>query len=163
MAGLLGGMAGGLYLKVGFLDDGSRHPDSDITIAGVAAVNEYGYPEGHIPPRPFVGPSFVANLKRYEALAAKTLRRYSEGKVDLEQALGLIGAVMAADIKKFVVGGAPIAPQNAPSVLARKLAKTRRRGPDEGPAPDVRTLVDTGRMVNSISWVVVRERPRGGD
>lgn len=152
-------LAGGLYLKVGFLDDGSREPDSDITLAALAAVHEYGYPEGKIPARPFVGPSWDENRAKYERTAAKLLRRFSGGNLDLESALGVLGAVIATDMRDYVVKGAPIAPENAPSVKARKEARARRRAPDEGPGLGVRTLVDTGRMMASITWVVVRTRP----
>ena len=146
-------LASGLYVKVGFLDDGSRHPDSDITIAGVAAVHEYGYPEGKIPARPFVGPSFEANRSKYERATEKLLRRYSSGTLELDAALGVLGLMIATDMRAYVVGGTPIAPENSDAVIARKLAKS------SGAEGGVRSLVDTGRMMNSITWVVISERP----
>ena len=85
--------------------------------------------------------------------------------------LNLIGMKMAADMKGYITQGAGVPPPNAPATLARKLRKgSWKRKPmpalddfgrlkDPGAAGTPRPLVDTGRMVGSLTWLV----RRGGD
>lgn len=137
-------------VKVGFLGDGAARDDGALTNPQLAAVHEFGAPEVHVQERPFMSPSFDANLPKYKAFMQRIAVGVSSGKVSLEQGMGLLGTMMAADVRDFIVGGAPIAPENAESVKARKLAKGLNT--EWG----LRTLVDTGQLVNSITWVVVR-------
>lgn len=138
-------------VKVGFLGDGSdAREGEEMTNPRLAALLEYGYPEGNLPARPAVGPAWDANLKKYQELSRRLAEGVASGKVDLEKGLGLLGAQMAADLRDFIVGGASIAPENAPSVKARKERKS------SGSPWGVRTWVDTGALVQSIAWVVVK-------
>ena len=93
----------------------------------------------------------VLNQRKYEDMARRVAVGVAKGTVSLEQGLGLIGAAMAADLKAYITSGAPIAPENAPSVKARKERKS------SGSPWGVRTWVDTGALVNSITWVVEKE------
>jgi len=70
-----------------------------------------------------------------------------DGKITVDKALNVLGAKYSAEVKNTVTQGEQIQPPNAPSTLARKLAKTR-----EGAANGVRTLIDTGRMVGAVTW-----------
>lgn len=146
---------GGLsyVVRVGFVGDSgeARHEDSDLTNAHIASILEWGYPEGNIEARPAVGPSFDANLDKYQALCRRVAEGVSSGKVTAEQGLGLLGAQMAADLKDFIVGGAPIAPENRPSVKERKMRKATNT------KWGIRTWVDSGALVDSITWIVVSE------
>lgn len=144
---------GGAYVRVGFLGDGTRE-DGGMNNASIAAVHEFGYPEGNIPERPFMGPSFDSHASKYSRLLEVQARAYLEGRANLETALGLLGLQMVTDVRDTIVGGAPLPPPNAPATLARKAAKGRG---------EVRTLVDTGQMVRSITYVVsTGEKPQGG-
>lgn len=142
-----------LSVKVGFVGDGgaAKHEDSGLTNAHLAAVLEYGYDEGtpKIPARPALGPCWDANQQKYVDMARRVADGVARGKTDLETGLGIIGAQMAADLKAFITAGDPIAPENAPSVKKRKERKS------SGSPWGVRTWVDTGALVNSITWVVV--------
>lgn len=142
-----------LSVKVGFVGENAtkEHEGGGITNARLAAVLEYGYDEGtpKIPARPALGPCWDSKQQTYRDLARRMAERVAQGKMDLETGLGIIGAQMAADLKAFITAGDPIAPVNAESVRKRKERKS------SGSPWGVRTWVDTGALVNSITWVVV--------
>lgn len=151
------------FVKVGFVQGSkaNRENSGGLTNVDVATFNELG--TSTIPPRPFLGPSIRNNHARYmEILRRFVKEQVQTGKRSYPSVLNLLGAKAAADVKNFVTQGDPIPPPNAPSTLKRKQ-KLGRGSPVEGPtregeAPltDVRTLVDTGRMINSITWKVVK-------
>jgi hypothetical protein len=139
------------YVKAGLLGTkkAARSGDS-LTNAEIGIINEYG--TSRQPARPFVKPSFDQNRKVYEKHLATLAKRVVSGqRISYERALGIVGLQMAADMRKFVTQGAPVPPPNAPSTLRRKTALTRR-----GSKGSVRTLVDSGRMVNALTHEVVR-------
>ena len=70
-----------------------------------------------------------------------------DGKLTVDKALNVLGAKYSAEVKNTVTQGEQIQPPNAPSTLARKMAKTRA-----GAANAVRTLIDTGRMIGAVTW-----------
>jgi hypothetical protein len=154
---------GGIYLKVGYLGDGEATEDG-LTMPQLGAIHELGAPDVNIPARPHLSTSFDANRERYVALLSRMLEQWYGGKLTLKQALGLLGTGMASDVRALITDAPGIQPPNAPSVLARKMEKTsasyygkgrkKRHGPVEAP----RALVDTGRMVASITHAVVTGR-----
>ncbi len=79
-------------------------------------------------------------------LLAQLLASAVLGRRTVEQVFNLMGLTLSTDIKKAVTSGTPIPPPNAPSTARRK-----RRGK----AGIIRTLIDTGRMVASVSWAYV--------
>lgn len=125
------------------------HEGSPFTNAQIAAVHEFGSPQMGIPQRSFLGASFDKNRETYVKLLTASVKAMFEGKMTSERALGLVGAKAAADVKSFVTQGPEIPPPNAPATLARKQALTRK-----GSTGSVRTLVDTGRMIDAVSWIV---------
>lgn len=167
---------GGAHVRVGLLaGDGGRAEGPNN--ASIAAVHEYGYPEGNIPERPFMGPSFDKHAARYEELLLAQAKAFLEGRRDLETALGLIGLKMVADVREYIVGGAPIPPPNSPAVLERKAGLGGGTVDSAGRLRDatgrfisgglgggtVRTLVDTGQMVGAIIHdVSTGKRPTEG-
>lgn len=133
-------------VRVGFM--GGAFHESGPTNAYIAAILEFGYEEGNIKPRPAFGPSWDLNLPKYRALCRRIAEGVLDGRVTPEQGLGLLGEQMVADLRNFIVGGEPIAPENAPSVRARKERK--RLNSQWG----IRTWVDTGALVDAITYVV---------
>lgn len=139
-------------VRVGFVGDrgAATHEDSGLTNAHLAALLEYGNPENNQPARPALAPAWDLNQRKYRDMCRKVAEGVSRGTVDLEQGLGLIGEAMVADLRDYIVSGSGIAPENAPSVKARKEAKP------SGSPWGVRTWVDSGALVGSITWVVVK-------
>ena len=69
------------------------------------------------------------------------------GELTVDKALNVLGAKYSAAVKNTVTQGEQIQPPNAPSTLARKMAKTRA-----GATNAARTLIDTGRMIGAVTW-----------
>lgn len=112
----------------------------DLTNAEVAAFHEYG--TSRIPARPFIAPAFRDNQVKYRNMLAIAAKKTIGRQASFDFFLRLIGAQMAADQKNYVTQGPPIPPPNAPSTIKAKGSS--------------RTLVDTGAMVNSITYRIVR-------
>lgn len=162
------GKEGNKYVKVGLLGAGDKHRESGDTISSVelGTIHEYGAPRAGIPERSFL--RRTANEKEAEwlELSKKLLVRVLSEKIDWAQALGLLGARAANDVKKTITNETEIPPPLMPEYFMRKLLKNKgaeKRFNATGIPP--RTLVDTGQMVQSITWGVVidgAEQPKGG-
>lgn len=146
---MMSGSEGSFLLKVGFIGTGSTE-DGDLTNAGLAAIMEFGAPEVHIPERPFMSLSFATNLEKYKAAGRQLAAAVANGQVSVEKGLNILGSIVATDIRDFIVDGSEVPPTNADSVKERKLKKGANT------QWGLRTLVDTGHLVRSITWVVVR-------
>jgi hypothetical protein len=138
------------YVKAGVLGAGRDRDEGDVTNVELAIIHEFGAPSVGVPQRSFVRSSFDAKRGQYIEDLRKLLRGVYEGKVTIEQALNIVGLHMATDMKKGITEGPGIPPPNSESTLRRKLGKSR-----PGSRKDPRPLVDTGRMVDSISHQVV--------
>jgi hypothetical protein len=128
------------YVKVGVMGDKAEAPHGDkVTNVELAMIHEFGTRDGHIPARAWIRGTFDSHKADYMDVLKRLIGQVYDGKLSLKQALGTVGAKMAADIKKRVKDG-DIAPADAPSTAEAK-------GSD-------RALIDTGRMVNSVTWDV---------
>jgi hypothetical protein len=125
-------------VTVGIIGDAANESDGDLTVAEYGAVNEFGTDDGHIPARPFLRPTFDAERERLMQVGQKLIGAVIDGKMTTDQALGILGADLASKVKARITSHVP--PPNAPSTVARK-------GSDK-------TLIDTGRLLNAISWSV---------
>lgn len=127
---------------------GTNHGSEDgLTNAELGVIHEYG--TANIPARPFIGASFEKNKEGYKASLARAVKATLKATdFPFTKLLAAIAAKMAVDMKKYVTAGAPIDPPNSPATAARKQAKG---------SGTVRPLVDTGRMVNAITWTVGKD------
>ena len=119
-------------------------PDSDIV--DIAATHEFGDPTRKIPERSYIRRTFEKDEAARAAAIGKLTGRVVDGKLQPEQAMGLLGTREVAAIRNTIAGGAHIPPPLQPETIARK-------GSD-------RPLVDTGRLLNSIAYVVEK---KGGE
>lgn len=147
------GDMGDAAVYVGILQDQGSELDEDgnITVAGYAAVNEFGSADGSVPERSFLRSTVDANGRIYEselqAVAIETVdaavRSLSSGQAEatLERGLGRVGARAARDVQLTIRDGGVPFKKNATSTLAAKY-------PGDNP------LIETGRMRQSISFAV---------
>ena len=111
---------------------GETEEGADLTLVQIAAVNEFGTEDGHIPSRPAFRGTFDKNRGKYETMLVAGVRRILDGKGDLDTELGRLGLRVAGDIQAAIAEGVP--PPNAPSTIARKgsekplIASGRTRG-----------------------------------
>lgn len=134
----------GAYVKVGLLGARAQKKlkaHGGLTNVELGMIHEFGAPSRGIPERSWIRSTFDAMRSEHLALIRKLVVGIYDQKISPKQALGLIGAKVAADIKKRVTTG-----EGIPPPLAEET--TRRKGSD-------RPLVDTGRMVGAVSWRVV--------
>ncbi len=136
-----------VHVRVGVLDGraGSEIREDGITTGQLAVAMEFG--TATTPARSWVGLTFDKARGEVQSDMQRLLGHIVDGKITVDKALNVLGAKYSAAVKNTVTQGEQIQPPNAPSTLARKLAKTR-----EGAANGVRTLIDTGRMVGAVTW-----------
>lgn len=140
------------FSKVGLLgSEADERPDGDLTQAEIGAVHEFGTEDGKIPQRSWIGSTFDKQRDELLRMARELIGYVVDGKTTIEKALGILGLKLSTEIKKTVTTGEAIPPPNAPMTLRVKEAKTRAGGAAHG----VRTLVDTGRMIASVTWAVI--------
>lgn len=132
-------------VRVGVVSEQAHDPESGIGMAELAAIHEFGSPAANIPERSFIRRTLDEKRDSIATLCARLTGAVVEGKMDEQQALGLLGAYASGQIRTFMLQGPHIPPPLKPATIARK-------GSD-------RPLVDTGRLAAAISWLVVR----GGD
>lgn len=117
--------------------EGKKEADG-TPIAMVAAVHEYGSPSQGIPERPFLRVAVQKNRAKYIRLNRLNLVRMLRGQMGMDQALGQLGEMAKGDVQAEIRSGdfAPL-----------KAATIKRKGSSK-------PLIDTGQMVQSISWVL---------
>lgn len=109
-------------------------------LVALAATHEYGSSDGHVPERSYLRRTFSMKQEVFVAASAKIARGLLNGKIDLEKAGNLLGALGATEVKKTITEGDGVPPPLAASTIARKGSS--------------RPLVDTGRLLNAITWEV---------
>jgi hypothetical protein len=152
---------GGAHVKVGYL--GARAAKAEhvtekgepLTNAQLGLIHEFG--TARTPERSHLRHTFDKFRTEYEQLAAKLCNAVLTSQMPWRKALALLGTKHAADIKAEISGGF-IRQELAPSTLARKLAKTR-----PGAKGDPKALIETARLMNSISYAVEQRGAGGGE
>lgn len=144
------------YVKVGFPEgkepgkptrkgSGSEGPKSMADMALIAATQEFGTTKAGrgnkvtIPPRPFMRPALFNNRRKLSTLTKKLSTDILDGSRTVNSGLSLIGEFMVNSIKKAI--NDVDSPANAPSTIAAKGSS--------------KPLIDTGRMKNSVSYLVL--------
>jgi hypothetical protein len=143
------------YVKVGVMGDGGKNtrPGDPITNVELALIQEFGSPTNNIPARSFIRAPFQAKKAEYAKMLARLVEaRFRALGKDLHKgwdakSFAVLGEKIAADLKANMPGTPP---PNAESTLKKKLALTRA-----GSLGEPQTLVDTGRLLNSITYAVV--------
>lgn len=150
--------ASGLRVRVGVLDDGAKRDKRPraaqskkarvrakaaaqsraqrLSLLEVAAVHEFG--AGHVPARSFIRATIDEKRSEIERLQEQLAVKVVEGKITPEDALGLVGAKVAAWCQARIAAG--IAPPLKPATIARKGSST--------------PLINTGQLRSAITWRV---------
>jgi phage gpG-like protein len=135
-------------IKIGVLTGSGasvgRGDGSTLSNVELAAIHEFGAPRAGIPQRSFLRDT--ADLKRDEWIAflVRALKVVVAGRMPLETALDLTGQRAVADVLARIRQGKGIPPLPlAPATIKAKKSS--------------RPLVDTGRLVQSIAYQVVRK------
>ena len=123
-------------VKVGVLSDETETYDSGADMLLVAAANEFGTADGHIPARPFIRGGFDQNQRALGRTVQRLWDQVLAGTLTARQALGLLGEQHQGQVQEYIV--ALQTPANALSTIAKKGSSN--------------PLNDEGRLRNSIRW-----------
>jgi hypothetical protein len=150
--------ASGMRVRVGVLDDGAKREPKPrakgskkarirakgaaksrtqrLSLLEVAVVHEFG--GGSVPQRSFIRATIDEKRAEIERLQQHLAMQVVEGKLSPEQALGVLGAKVAAWCKVRIAAG--IAPALKPATVKRKGSS--------------KPLIDTGQLRSSVTWRV---------
>jgi HK97 gp10 family phage protein len=126
-------------LRVGLLGNKKalRGKGDKLTNAQVAIHNEFGTSTARA--RPFLRPTVAKGSKAYAEFLGEGMKKAIAGEKAFTETLGLLGQRVSADVKNYITQGSNLRP-NEDSTIARKGSS--------------RPLIDTGRMMNSITYEV---------
>ena len=134
-------------VKVGFFES-AKYADG-TPVAYIAAIQEFGHPEGKIPSRPFFRNAIKANEKKWQAASSQLMLSVIEGKLSKEQALDQLGALIKGDIQESIIDGKFETLKQ--STLDARQSRKRTAGVSKKP------LIDTGHMMRSVDYVVEKK------
>ena len=122
--------------------DSAKYTDG-TPVAYVAAIQEFGYPQGGIPARPFIRPTVASKTTEWTKLIERGGSQVMRGTMTVDQMLGQFGMLVAGQI-----GEAIKAVSDPPLADSTVRARERRRA---SPGVSRKPLVDTGLMIQSVS------------
>ncbi len=138
---------GGYKVVAGFFES-AKYADG-TPVAYIAAIQEFGHPEGNIPSRPFFRNAIGANEKKWQAASSQLMLSVIEGRLSKEQALEQLGVLIKGDIQEALIDG-EFEPLKQSTLDARQSRK-RTQGVASKP------LIDTGHMMRSVDYVVEKK------
>jgi hypothetical protein len=101
----------------------AKYPDSNVPVAYVATIAEFGNPENNQPPRSFVRATQTEKQKGWAVLLAKGSASVMAGKHTASNMYDLLGLQVAGDIRKTLATA-----EFAPLAEATIAARARVRG-----------------------------------
>lgn len=138
-----------MKVKVGVVGAGGQEAHGALTNAELAAIHEFGAPRAGIPARSFIRATFEQQADEYRAVLGRLAGALLEDKITVERALDILGTWAAAAIKATITQGR-VRPRLQESAAGRRTIA--RKGSSQ-------TLVDTGQLVNSITWARIDGAP----
>ena len=114
--------------------------ESGLTMIEILAIHEFGSPAANIPARAPLRTTFVRKQRELGELCAKASTAVMGG-MKPRRALEIVGIWASTEVKKTITAEEHLEPALKPATVARK-------GSD-------RPLVDTGRLVNAITYEVI--------
>jgi hypothetical protein len=111
-----------------------------VDLVDIAVTMEFGTEDGTIEPRPFIRGTFEAKRDELATMQIRIAKAVLAGKITADQADQLLGQWGAAAVKSYVKDGAsPFVPLKDSTIKAKGSS---------------RPLVDTGQLINSVTYVV---------
>lgn len=135
-----------LQVLVGVPEGAGSYPTEDgnpaLTIATIAAVNEFGTADGHIPARPFLGPAIEEGAPKFLRLAEIDLPDILLGKQPASRLTHRMGNLAVGLVQQKITDIKN--PPNAASTIAKKRSDN--------------PLIDTGALRQSINYLTIDDR-----
>lgn len=120
--------------------EGAGSYEDGLTIATIAAVNNFGSADGHIPARPFLEPAITKGAPQYQRLAELMIPKVLSGEMTMRVLLEQMGNLAQGHVQQQILD--THTPPNAQSTIDKK-------GSDH-------PLIDTGNagLLGSIRYVI---------
>lgn len=118
-------------VKVGLPKNTGNYPDGTSTIM-VGAVQEFGSPSRNIPERSYLRSTVSEKRRIYKMFMRKLAKQIISGKIDMDQALNLLGLKVSSDVKDKI------------TQISSPPLKHRDGNP----------LIDTGHLRRAITYQV---------
>lgn len=133
--------------RVGFFDF-SKYADG-TPVAYVATIQEFGYPGGNIPARPFFRPTIEEQRTAWRNTLAKGAKAVMNGRLTVQMMLEQFGMMAAGDVKRTITQ--VMTPPLSPVTIAARQSRKKTPGVSTKP------LVDTGYMLSQVNSDVVNK------
>lgn len=114
--------------------------ESGLTMIEILAIHEFGSPAAHIPERAPIRTTFVRKQDELANICSKATQAVLGGMAP-RRALEIVGIWGSTEVKKTITAEAHLEPPLKPATIAKKGSS--------------RPLVDTGRLVNAITYEVI--------
>lgn len=138
------------HVKVGvLLANGGQATEegSPISMVELAFIHEFGAPGAGIPERSFIRSTFAVHKKEeLQTTVAKLAKALANGKLTSDRAMKLLGTWAAAAVKNTISAGL-VRPRLEESEAGKRTIAAKGSS---------KTLVDTGRLINAISYEAVK-------
>ena len=137
----------GIELKVGWFET-NKYEDG-TPVAYVATIQEFGYPKGNIPPRPFMRPTITREENNWRHIIEIEALQIFAGKSTATKLFEILGLIASGDIGKSIA--AVFTPPLSPITIANrkfKRADKKTKGALDKP------LIDTGIMFETVTYKV---------
>ena len=145
------------YVLVGLHSDAEpyeRGQGEPANVAQVGSFHEFG--TSKMEARPFLRPTFEANVEKYKAMQLRIWRLLIDRKINLRRGLGILGQQASADVK-LTIRALTTPPLKESTVKAkmRKAAYMGQEGVEAYGASGANPLIDTGHMLQSVTYATV--------
>jgi hypothetical protein len=127
------------------IPDNSPRSGGPLSNAVLGYIHEFGSPAANIPARPFLIPT----INKMQGQIANMLQKavdfaYDKRMDQAENQLEVIGLTVSTQVKQTIIAGEGFAP----------LSRNTHRGRLQAAGQAIKPLIDTGQMLNSITYVV---------
>lgn len=133
---------------VGIPQENNRRKDSPVTNSALGYINEFGSPAQNIPPRPFLEPGVEEAKPEIVKILSQAAITTQTSAQDVDVELNKAGIKAVSTVKNRIRNSTDIEPLSPVTMHARATRKKNRR------TGVMKPLIDTGQMLNSITYVV---------
>jgi hypothetical protein len=141
----------GVSGKVGYFES-AKYTDG-TPVASIAAVHEFGYAEGKIPPRPTMRPTIAKKSGEWSKNFGGGAKAIAAGTMTATQVMEAVGMAAAGDVRKT------IAELKAPPLKEATIDRRKRRYADKNTTGNLaKPLVDTAVMVNAVTHLTEKTK-----
>lgn len=141
----------GYQTKVGWFES-AVYPNG-TPVAYIATIQEFGAPSRNIPARPFMRPTVKEQSDNWKKLMFSGSKSILKGTATAQHVMDALGAKAAGDVAKTIsqIWTPPLAPRTI-------QARARRLSSKEITPSLTKPLVDTARMIDSVTHIVEDSR-----